>query len=104
MIDCVRHPMPAQGIPRGSTPVQTQDSNLAATVQVVQAFAEAIRELSPVPSGEFYAHVCGKVTFDQFTRIIDILVRTNLVRRKDTHILEWTGPQRASKQTVLSGR
>jgi transcriptional regulator CtsR len=60
-------------------------------LQVVQAIAEAIRELKQVPSGKLYAMVMGKLSLEQYEKVIQILVDARLVKKHQSHLLEWIG-------------
>lgn len=65
---------------------------LAAQANVVAAIAEAIRELGSVPSGHFYAQVCGKLDLQSYDAVIALLKRAGLVSEHN-HVLSWTGPK-----------
>lgn len=64
-------------------------------VEVIFAIAEAIRNLREVPSGELYAHVCGKLDLAQYEVIIRTLKGAGLVEER-AHLLRWIGPQLAA--------
>jgi len=68
-------------------------SRAAAVIEILKAFADSIRALGSVPSGELYARACGTMTLAQYNEIIGILKRAGLVREDGYHILTWTGPQ-----------
>jgi hypothetical protein len=65
-----------------------------AYLEVLKAVAEALRDLGSVPSGHLYASVCGFLTLDGYTHVINTLVDAGLVRRDGNHLLTWIGPQR----------
>lgn len=54
----------------------------------VKAVAEAIKELKSVPSGRLYAEVQGKLSLDQYEKVIAILVRTRIITKKN-NLLIW---------------
>jgi len=66
---------------------------LEAAFQVLKALAEIIRQAGEVPSGELYARLMGKVTLEDYTRLIATLKRTGLVTETPGHLLRWTGPK-----------
>lgn len=59
-----------------------------AALGIIQAVAEAIRSLGSVPSGELYAQLMGKLTLEQYNQIIDILIRSGVVKQS-SHVLTW---------------
>lgn len=59
-------------------------------LKVVQAVAEAIRELKTVPSGHLYTQLMGKISLDTYNKIITTLKNTGLVEEK-AHELIWKG-------------
>jgi hypothetical protein len=67
-------------------------SKIAAAIGIIQALAEAIRELKEVPSGELYAHVMGVMDVHQYERSIGVLKGAGLVEEQN-HLLRWVGPQ-----------
>ena len=50
--------------------------------------AEAIQDLGEVPSGHLYTALMSQISFDQYTRVIDILKRAELIK-EDNHLLTW---------------
>jgi hypothetical protein len=66
------------------------------TIKIVAAVAEAIRELGTVPSGHLYAHLMGRMTLEQYNRIIVCLKGTGLVT-ESAHLLKWVGPAKEGK-------
>jgi hypothetical protein len=69
------------------TPAQVK-----AALSVVMVLGETIRDLGrPVPSGELYAHVAGHLDHQMYTKALDLLLKTGLVRQ-DNHVLTWAGP------------
>lgn len=65
---------------------------IRAAIEVTRAVADCVRELGSVPAGHLYARLMGKLSHDQFEQIISTLVEARLVRRHDSHLLEWIGP------------
>lgn len=73
------------------------------TVQEVRAafgliitFADLIREVGRVPSGELYARVMDKLDLATYNRIIDQLKKAGLIEEK-AHELIWIGPKKEDK-------
>jgi hypothetical protein len=69
----------------------TETKKASATIQVVAAIAEAIRELKEVPSGHLYTMLMDKMTLDQYNAFIGALKRAGLVSEQ-YHLLKWIGP------------
>lgn len=65
---------------------------MKAGLQIILAFAEAIRDLGTVPSGHLYARMMGKFSLDEYMQIIDILKKQGLVEEEPSHLLRWVGP------------
>lgn len=53
---------------------------------------ECIRELGEVPSGHLYARLMGKLSLESYEAIIRQLVKADLVKRSNAHLLTWIGP------------
>lgn len=66
-----------------------QDVQNAAMVAL--AIAEAIQALGEVPAVHLYARVMDKMSYEVFSRIIDVLVKAGVVK-KANHLLTWVGP------------
>jgi hypothetical protein len=66
---------------------------LESAFQALRALAEIIRHADEVPSGELYARLMGRVTLEDYTRLIETLKRTGLVTETPGHLLRWTGPK-----------
>jgi hypothetical protein len=64
---------------------------VVAATEVILAVAECIRDLGEVPSGHLYAQLCGLMTLEQYSQIIEIIVSTGRVRESN-HLLTWVGP------------
>lgn len=64
-----------------------------AALDIITAIAEAIRDIGSVPSGHLYATVMGHMSLQTYESIINMLVRSNLVRRDGNHLLTWIGPK-----------
>lgn len=71
---------------------------IQAGLTVTRAIADAIRELTftsdlrGVPNGHLWAHVDGKISFETYNRILDILKRAKLIEER-AHLLVWIGPR-----------
>lgn len=66
---------------------------IEATILMVRAVADAIRDLGEVPAGHVYAHLMGHMSLDTFEKIIATLVNAGLVKRDGFHMLTWIGPK-----------
>lgn len=64
---------------------------IKASLEVLKALADTIRELKSVPSGELYARVMGVLTLNQYQSAIQTLKRTGLVKESG-HLLTWVEP------------
>ena len=62
-----------------------------AALGIIQAVAEAIRELGEVPSGHLYANLMGQLSLEQYEHILGILKGAGLVRQSNAHLLTWVG-------------
>lgn len=69
-----------------------QQIDMRATMHIVLALAETIREAKEIPSGELYAILCGKLSLESYNRVIQCLLNTGLVKQKN-YLLTWTGPE-----------
>jgi len=70
---------------------------LESAFQALKALAEIIRHAGEVPSGELYARLMGKVTLEDYTRLVETLKRTGLVTETPGHLLRWVGPEDLGK-------
>jgi hypothetical protein len=68
-----------------------RSTKIAAALKMVQAIAEAIRELREVPAGHLYAQVLGAMGQDEFDWIVGRLIGAGLVERTPSHLLRWKG-------------
>ena len=62
-----------------------------ATLNVMIAVAEAIRDLGKVPSGHLYARLMNYMSLSSYQSIIAALKRAGLVEEKN-FLLRWVGP------------
>ena len=62
-----------------------------AGLSLVMAVAETIQDLGEVPSGHLYAALMSRMSIDQYTRVIDILKRAELIK-ESSNLLTWAGP------------
>jgi hypothetical protein len=69
---------------------------LESAFQALKALAEIIRHAGEVPSGELYARLMGKVTLDDYTRLVETLKRTGLVTETPGHLLRWNEPAQST--------
>ena len=63
-------------------------SEIKAGLEVIKAIAEAIREAKSIPSGTLYAVLMGKLSLEQYEKIISILINAGLVTESG-HVLTW---------------
>ena len=72
------------------TPTKEQ---ITASLRIMVAVTEAIREAGRIPSGVIYATLIGKVSHEGYQSLIRTLTNTGLVQELPTHELVWTGPE-----------
>ncbi len=72
-------------------------SKVTAALLIISAIAETVRELGSVPAGHLYAHLMGKLTHEQFEKVVASLERSGLVKQTPAHLLVWTGPAAVSE-------
>lgn len=70
----------------------TTNREIAAGLEVIMAVAEAIRVAEQIPAGTLYAMLMGKLTLEQFNKIITTLKNTGLVVEDQSHLLRWVEP------------
>jgi len=58
----------------------------------LRALADAIRDLEQVPSGHLYAAVMSHMSLATYESFISTLIKSDLVRRENSHLLVWIGP------------
>ena len=68
------------------------NTEVKAAFGIVQAVAEAIRELCEVPSGHLYANLMSKLSLAQFEQVLGIRKGAGLVLESNAHLLTWIGP------------
>jgi hypothetical protein len=79
------------------TTTQTQATQTITTAQmkaglmIVKAVADTIRELGEVPAGTLYAHMMDRMDLSAFEKMIDTLVHSGLVEKRNSHLLVWVG-------------
>jgi hypothetical protein len=61
-----------------------------AMFEVIKGFAQLIKALGSVPSGELYARVMDKLSLDSYQAIIGYLEAAELVEVKN-HVITWVG-------------
>jgi len=66
-------------------------TKVEAALGMVQAMADAIKELGSVPSGHLYARVMGHMSLENYTAIIGVLIKAGLVEMDSSHLLRWVG-------------
>jgi hypothetical protein len=71
----------------------TSPAEIKAAFGILQALAEAIRELGEVPSGHLFASLQDRLTLSQFEQAIGVLKRSGLVRESNAHLLTWLEPK-----------
>ena len=63
------------------------NTEVKAAFGILQAVAEAIRELGEVPSGHLYANLMSKLSLAQFEQVLGVLKGAGLVRESNAHLL-----------------
>jgi len=69
-----------------------------ASIRIVGAIADAVRELGSVPSGHLYAQLMGRMSLATYQSIISNIASTGLIRVDGNHLLVWTGPNGAASE------
>ena len=59
------------------------NTEVKAAFGILQAVAEAIRELGEVPSGHLYANLMSKLSLAQFKQVLGVLKGAGLVRESN---------------------
>ncbi len=75
-------------------PTQEQ---LKAGQLVVMAVAETIREAGECASGTIYAVLMGRVTFEGYQKILDMLTRMGLIAVGRDHMIRWIAPNKGAR-------
>jgi hypothetical protein len=78
------------------------NTEVKAALGIIQAVAEAIRELGEVPSGHLYANLMSKLSLEQYEQLLDVLKGAGLVRESNAHLLTWVGG--SPVMTLVPGR
>jgi hypothetical protein len=78
----------------------TAHNDIKTALGILTAVADAIRELSEVPSGHLYANLMGKLSLEQYQQIIGVLKSTGLVAESNDHLLTWLGSRATSLETA----
>lgn len=60
-------------------------------LEISIAIGEAIRDVGEVPSGELYARLMSRLTYEAYAGIIDLLVKAKMIEVKG-HLIRWIGP------------
>jgi hypothetical protein len=68
-------------------------ADVVAAMSVTVAIGEAIRELGQVPSGQLYAQLMSKLSFEAYSGAIEVLQRANLIKQTTSFMLVWIGPE-----------
>ena len=79
------------------TTQRTDAAATKATMGIIAAVGDCIRELGEVPAGHLYARLMGAMTLEQFQKIIGVLVNCRVVKNEN-HLLTWVGPQKGEGQ------
>lgn len=75
-------------------------SELKAGLVLIAAVAEAIREAGRILSGTLYAMLMGKIDYQAYQKLIQMLKNADLVR-EEAHELIWIGPEFAKGKTSV---
>ena len=67
-------------------------AEIEAGINAVMAVGNALKELREVPEGTLYAVVMQYISLEQLRKILDMLIRANLVIRTPAHLLRWVVP------------
>ena len=77
---------------KNAMPLIPSAPEIKAALGIVQAVADAIRELGEVPSGHLYANLMSHLSLAQFEQILGVLKGAGLVRESPAHLLTWIEP------------
>lgn len=58
-----------------------------AAVEIIKAIADTIKELKRVPNGELWAHCMGKMSFNDYQKVIDILKGAGLIKEINNELI-----------------
>ena len=73
-----------------------------AAIKIVQALAEAIRDVGSIPSGQLYAHVMQHISIQVYEGSIRTLEGAGLITKKG-NLLMWIGPAKEKTDLPKSG-
>lgn len=62
-------------------------------MEIVKLVGEVIRDVREIPSGHLYACLMEKISFDDYTKVIDLLKKAGLVEESNAHMLSWKEPR-----------
>lgn len=62
-----------------------------AIIDAVRLTGQLIAYKKQIPQGELYAQLMGHISLENFNRLVDLLVRTKMVK-KQGYLLVWVGP------------
>lgn len=77
-------------VQRNETIMRNQDSEMPGARKVMRAVCEVIEESGSAPFGVIYSGVAGQMTLPEFSRCIDLLAGSGVIKREG-NILRWTG-------------
>ena len=61
---------------------------LAVAVDILRAIIDAIKELKEVPNGELYARLMPHLSYEDYTKAIDVIKKSGLVIEVG-NVLKW---------------
>lgn len=61
-------------------------------LQLTHTIADTVREVGEMPSGHLYAAVMDQYDLNLYNTCVELLIRSNLIKRLPSHLLVWTGP------------
>lgn len=79
---------------------QFTDAQVRAALAMLRAVADAIQEVGQAPAGPMYAMLAGTISLNDFNAMIDMLVKSGLVKRDGNHMLTWIGPAKGAKSAL----
>lgn len=76
-----------------SKPISTEEARNA--LKFITTVGEIIQSAGAIPSGHLYAMLMDKISLETYDSMIQLLIRSNVVRQTNSHELVWTGSKGA---------
>lgn len=63
-----------------------QEAQKRALLSIAKAITETVQESGPTPSGILYAALMGKLSYESYTALIDILIRSGKLKQSNNFL------------------